>query len=73
METQHDDLQAVTAIGAFEEAWLQQVGGHSRRKVDPPVRQAVTVRRKNVTVRASLPGRAIHSSTRECVNRVSVM
>ncbi len=48
VETEHDDLQAVTAVGAFEEAWLQQVRGHRRRQVDPPVRQAVTVERKQM-------------------------
>lgn len=46
VETEHDDLQAVTAVGAFEEAWLQEVRGHRGRQVDPPVCQAVTVTRK---------------------------
>lgn len=52
METEHDDLQAVAAIGAFEEARLQQVRGHHRRQIDPPVRQAVTVDRKQVKATA---------------------
>lgn len=45
MKTEHDDLQAVAAIGAFEQARLQQVRGHPGGEVDPPVRQAVTVRK----------------------------
>lgn len=48
METEHDDLQAVAAICAFEEAWLQQVRGHRRRQVDPPIRQTVAVETKLV-------------------------
>lgn len=48
VETEHDNLQAVTAIGAFEEAWLQQVRGHRRRQVDPPICQAVAVERKQM-------------------------
>lgn len=31
METEHDNLQTVASIGAFEEAWPQQVRGHRRR------------------------------------------
>lgn len=49
METEHDNLQAVTAIGAFEEAWLQQVRGNHGRQVDPPICQAVTVKRKQTS------------------------
>ncbi len=48
METEHDDLQAMAAIGALEETWLQQVRGHHRGQVDPPVCQTVTVKRKQV-------------------------
>lgn len=46
VETEHDDLQAVTAVGAFEEARLQQIRRHRGRQVYPPVCQAVTVTRK---------------------------
>lgn len=52
VETEHDDLQAVTAVGAFEEAWLQEVRGHRGRQVDPPVCQAVTVTRKETKTTA---------------------
>lgn len=47
MEAEHDDLQAVAAVGALEEARVQQVSGQPRGQVDPPVRQAVT--RQNIT------------------------
>lgn len=50
VKTEHYNLQAVTAVGAFEEAWVHQVRGHSRRQVDPPVCQAVTVKRKGQKV-----------------------
>lgn len=43
METKHDNLQAMTTIGAFEKAWLQQIRGLCRWQVDPSVCQAVTV------------------------------
>lgn len=46
METEHDNLQAVATIGAFEEAWPQQVRRHCRREVDPPIRQTVAVKTK---------------------------
>lgn len=46
METEHDNLQAVTAVGAFEEARLQEVRGHRRGQIDPPVCQTVTVKRR---------------------------
>lgn len=49
METEHNNLQAMTAIGAFEEACLQQIRRQCRRQVDPPVCQTVTVRIKNKT------------------------
>lgn len=42
MEAEHDDLQAVAAIGALEQAGLQQVRGQVRGEVDTPVRQAIT-------------------------------
>lgn len=48
METEHDNLQTMTAIGSFEEAWLQQVRGHCRRQVYPPICQTVTVKRKHM-------------------------
>lgn len=41
VKTEHDNLQTMTAIGAFKEAWLNQVRGHCGRQVDPPVCQAV--------------------------------
>lgn len=46
VETEHDDLQAMTAVGAFEEARMEKVRGHQRWQVDPPVCQAVTVKSK---------------------------
>lgn len=49
METEHNNLQAMAAIGAFEEACLKQVRGQCRRQVDPPVCQTVTVRIKDKT------------------------
>lgn len=54
METEHDNLQAVAAVGAFEEAREQQVRGHRRRQVDPPVCQAVTVKTQQTLVRVDL-------------------
>lgn len=47
MEAKHNNLQAVAPIGALEEAWPQQVRGKMRRQVDPPVRQAVTVKTRH--------------------------
>lgn len=44
MEAEHDDLQAVAAVGALEEAGLQEITGLPRREVDSPVGQAVAVR-----------------------------
>lgn len=52
METEHDNLQAVAAVRAFEETWLQQVRGHRRGQVDPPVGQAVTVKTKQIKLKA---------------------
>lgn len=52
METEHDNLQTVAAVGAFEEAWAQQVRGHCRRQVDPPVCQAVTVKTKQIQIQS---------------------
>lgn len=43
MEAEHDDLQTVTAVGAFEEARLQQVRRIRGGQVNPPIRQTVTV------------------------------
>lgn len=52
METEHDNLQAVAAVRAFEETWLQQVRGHHRGQVDPPVGQTVTVKTKQIKLMA---------------------
>lgn len=49
MEAEHDDLQAVTAVSAFEETWLQQVRGHCGGHIDPPVCQTVTDKRNQIT------------------------
>ena len=37
VEAQHDDLQAMAAIGALEESWTQKVWGEVWRKVYAPV------------------------------------
>lgn len=49
MEAQHDNLQPVAPIGAFEEARLDEVLGAAGGEVDAPVRQAVAVQEKNIT------------------------
>lgn len=41
VEAEHHDLQAVAAIGALEEARLDEVVGVARREVDPAVGQTV--------------------------------
>ena len=41
MEAEHDDLQAVAAIGALEEAWPDEVIRASGWDVDAAVAQAV--------------------------------
>ena len=41
MEAEHHDFQAMAAIGALKEAWLDEVGRVAGREVDPAVRQAV--------------------------------
>lgn len=46
MEAEHDNLQPVAAIGAFEEARLDEVVGAAGGEVDAPVRQAVAVQEK---------------------------
>lgn len=43
MEAEHHDLQAVAAIGTFEEARLDEVVGAAGRQVDAAVGQAVAV------------------------------
>lgn len=48
VKAEHDDLQAVAAVGALEEAGLDEVVGAAGGEVDPPVRQAVAVQEKNV-------------------------
>lgn len=52
METEHDNLQAVAAVRAFEETWLKQVRGHRRGQVNPPVGQTVTVKTKQIKLKA---------------------
>lgn len=49
MEAEHDNLQPVAPVGAFEEAWLDEVLGAAGGEVDAPVRQAVAVQEKNIT------------------------
>lgn len=46
MKAEHDNLQAVAAVGAFEEAGLDEVVGAAGGEVDAPVRQAVAVQEK---------------------------
>ena len=41
VEAQHDNLQAVAAVGALEQPRSEEIRGQQRRKVDPPVGQAV--------------------------------
>lgn len=41
MEAEHDDLQAVAAIGALEEAWPDEVIRAAGWEVDAAVGQAV--------------------------------
>lgn len=48
MKAQHDNLQPVAPIGAFEEAGLDEVLGAAGGEVDAPVRQAVAVQDKNI-------------------------
>lgn len=48
MKAQHDNLQPVAAVGAFEEAWLDEVVGAAGGEVDAPVGQAVAVQETNV-------------------------
>lgn len=43
MEAEHDNLQTVTAIGAFEEARPDEVVRVAGREVDAAVGQAVAV------------------------------
>lgn len=43
MEAEHDNLQTVAAIGAFEEAWPDEVVRVAGREVDAAVGQAVAV------------------------------
>lgn len=46
MKAEHDNLQAVAAVGAFEEAGLDEVVRAAGGEVDAPVRQAVAVQEK---------------------------
>ena len=54
MEAEHDDLQAVAAVGALEEARPDEVIRAAGREVDAAIGQAVAVRGKRGSIRTRL-------------------